>query len=252
MIEYYQLPLLFAIGTVAGLLNVMAGGGSALTLPALIFLGLDSALANGTNRVAIVVQNLSAILSFRQEKMYQFRTSMKMALWTLPGGVLGAILAIRISDEWFQKVLGIVLIFVVISMMFSPSGKKGDFLSEAQLIKRTWFVYPSLFMVGFYGGFIQVGIGFILMAILFHLMRLDLLLVNMHKVFIVLVYTLPALLIFIWNGNVDWALGLSLAAGNSFGGWWAAKLSVKKGDRFIRYFLFVAVLFMAGKLLEFY
>ena len=250
--EIWQVFMLFGIGSIAGMINVMAGGGSTLTLPALIFLGLDGATANGTNRIAIFIQNIAAILSFRGENVHQFRTSFKLAVWTLPGAIIGAMAAVRISDEWFQKILGIVLIFVVISMMFSPSGKKGDFLSEAQLIKRTWFVYPSLFMVGFYGGFIQVGIGFILMAILFHLMRLDLLLVNMHKVFIVLVYTLPALLIFIWNGNVDWALGLSLAAGNSFGAWWAAKLSVKKGDRFIRYFLFVAVLFMAGKLLELY
>ncbi|MEZ4746520.1 MAG: sulfite exporter TauE/SafE family protein [Calditrichia bacterium] len=250
--EIWQVFMLFGIGAIAGMINVMAGGGSTLTLPALIFLGLDGATANGTNRIAIFIQNIAAILSFRGENVHQFRTSFKLAVWTLPGAIIGAMAAVRISDEWFQKILGIVLIFVVISMMFSPSGKKGDLLSEAQLKKRTWFVYPSLFMVGFYGGFIQVGIGFILMAILFHLMRLDLLLVNMHKVFIVLVYTLPALLIFIWNGNVDWALGLSLAAGNSFGAWWAAKLSVKKGDRFIRYFLFVAVLFMAGKLLELY
>ncbi|MCB0288927.1 MAG: sulfite exporter TauE/SafE family protein [Calditrichaeota bacterium] len=248
MIEYYQLPLLFAIGTVAGLLNVMAGGGSALTLPALIFLGLDSALANGTNRVAIVVQNLSAILSFRQEKMYQFRTSMKMALWTLPGGVLGAILAIRISDEWFQRILAVVLIGVVISMMLPGFNRAPADAGDSQ--QRSWLIYPAMFGIGFYGGFIQVGVGFLLMAALFHLLRLNLVHVNMHKVFIVLIYTIPALGVFIWSGNVDWLLGISLAAGNSFGGWWAAKLSVRKGDKIIRYVLFVAIILMALKLLD--
>ncbi len=245
--ELWQILLLFGVGAIAGLLNVTAGGGSSLTLPTLIFLGLDSALANGTNRVAIFIQNLSAITSFRRENVHQFSTSFKLALWTLPGSIIGAIAAVRISDEWFQKILGVVLIFVVLSMMTSPTGKHPRGAENDSY--RHWMVYPALFAIGFYGGFIQVGVGFLLMAALFHLLRLDLLFVNMHKVFIVLIYTIPALGIFIWSGNVNWILGLALAAGNATGGWWAAKLSVKKGERFIRYFLFAAILIMAAKLL---
>ncbi|MCB0295369.1 MAG: sulfite exporter TauE/SafE family protein, partial [Calditrichaeota bacterium] len=116
--------------------------------------------------------------------------------------------------------------------------------------QRSWLIYPAMFGIGFYGGFIQVGVGFLLMAALFHLLRLNLVHVNMHKVFIVLIYTIPALGVFIWSGNVDWLLGISLAAGNSFGGWWAAKLSVRKGDKIIRYVLFVAIILMALKLLD--
>lgn len=248
--EYGQFLILFAVGAAAGMINVMAGGGSALTLPALIFMGLDSALANGTNRVAILIQNIFAILSFRQEKMSEFKLSFKLALWTLPGGIAGAIAAVKIGDAWFQRILAIVLIGVIISMLFSPVGK-GD-VDALKSEKRGWMVYPAMLGIGFYGGFIQVGVGFLLMAALFHLLKVSLVKVNMHKVFIVFIYTLPVLLVFMLNGKIDWLLGLGLAAGNSFGAWWAAKLSVRRGDKAIKAVLFVAILMIALKLLGIY
>lgn len=246
--DFWQIPVLFAVGVIAGLMNVMAGGGSAITLPVLIFMGLDGALANGTNRIAIFVQNLFAVWSFRQQKMHQFKTSFRMAVWTLPGGILGAFLAVKVSDEWFQRILAIVLVWVIISMMMNPANRKNQQEKTGRLPQ--WLVYPAMFGIGFYGGFIQVGVGFIIMAALFHLLRISLVQVNMHKVFIVLIYTIPALGIFVWSGNVNWLLGLSLAAGNSLGGWWAARMSVKKGDKIIRYVLFIAMFIMAIKLLN--
>lgn len=246
--DFFQLLLLFGVGLIAGMLNVMAGGGSSLTLPALIFLGLDSALANGTNRIAIFIQNIFAILSFRQQRMHQFRISLKLALWTLPGGVLGALAAIKISDLWFQRILAVVLVGVVISLLLPP--RYSEDAGKEALRQKSWLVYPALFGIGFYGGFIQVGVGFLLMAALFHLFIPNLVYVNMHKVFIVFIYTIPALAIFIFSGNVDWLLGLSLAVGNSTGAWWAARLSVKKGEKFIRFVLLVALLIMAVKLVK--
>jgi len=245
MPEYLELLLLFGVGVLAGGLNVMAGGGSSLTLPALIFLGLDSPVANGTNRVAILLQNVSAVLAYRKEKVTDIKVSMKLAALTLPGAVLGALIAVRISNEWFERILGIVMIGIIISMLI-PQSKKENTGSQ---IKRTWTVYPVMFGIGFYGGFIQVGVGFLIMAGLYHLLRLNLLFVNMHKVFIILIYTVPALLIFIWTDNVDWKLGLALAAGNALGGWWAARLSVRGGEKIIRYVLIVAILIMSLKLL---
>ncbi len=250
--DWLNILILFAVGGIAGFMNVMAGGGSALTLPVLIFMGLDSALANGTNRIAIFIQNIFAILSFRQQKLHQFKTSFMMALWTIPGGLIGAIVAVKISHEWFQKILAVVLVGVVLSMMFKPNSNKdhtGTQIENETHHPRKWLLYPSLFGIGFYGGFIQVGVGFLFMAVLFHLLNISLVKVNMHKVFIVLIYTIPALGIFVWSGNVDWIKGLSLAAGNAFGAWWGVRFSVKKGDRLIRFVLFAAILIMALKLL---
>ncbi|NIV99243.1 TSUP family transporter, partial [Candidatus Saccharibacteria bacterium] len=240
--DFLYMLLLFAVGSIAGLINVMAGGGSALTLPALIFLGLDSALANGTNRIAIFIQNIFAVASFRQQQVHQFENSFKLSLWTLPGSVIGAVVAVNISNVWFERILAIVLIGVIISMIFPPT--KNTAVSKSDGNYRHWLIYPALLGIGFYGGFIQVGVGFLFMASLFHLLRIDLVLVNMHKVFIVLIYTIPVLAIFILSDNVDWAAGLSLAAGNSFGAWWSARISVKKGDKVIRYVLFVAIFIM--------
>ncbi|RMF56345.1 MAG: sulfite exporter TauE/SafE family protein [Calditrichaeota bacterium] len=246
MDELTRLFVLFGVGVIAGVMNVMAGGGSSLSLPILIFMGLDSAVANGTNRIAIFIQNIAAILSFRQQKFHQFTTSLKMAVWTLPGGIIGALVAIRISDEWFQRILAVVLLGVILSMLIPQ-----NYTTQPQDSLSGWkrfLIYPALFGIGFYGGFIQVGVGFLLMAALYHLLRVNLVVVNMHKVFIVFIYTVPALAIFIFSGNVDWILGLSLAAGNSLGGWWAARLSVKKGEKIIRWILFLALMIMAYKL----
>jgi len=243
--DYLNLLLLFGVGSIAGFINVNAGGGSSITLPTLIFMGLDGALANGTNRIAIFIQNIFAVASFRKNKMQQFKTSTELSLFTLPGAILGAILASKISSALFERILGGVLIFIVISLLFSRNYKERSLDQEEQ---RSWWIYPSLLGIGFYGGFLQIGVGFLFMAALYHLLRVDLITVNMHKVFIILIYTLPALLIFIWTGNVNWKFGLALAAGNALGGWWGAHVAVKGGERVIRIILAVAISIMALKL----
>jgi len=243
--ELSSLLILFGVGLIAGFINVNAGGGSSLTLPVLIFLGLDSALANGTNRVSLIIQNLSAVQSFKKEDYHQFNTSLKLALFTLPGAVAGAFLAVKIDDVLFQKILAVVMIGIIISMLFNKTNSKTD---KNGLIN--WIGYLSMFGIGFYGGFIQVGVGFLLMASLNYLMKFDLIVTNMHKVFIVFIYTIPAVIIFAITDNVNWVFGLSLGIGSALGGWWGAKFSIKKGEKFIKYVLMAAILIMAVKLLR--
>lgn len=239
-----QILLLIGIGIIGGFMNVIAGGGSSLTLPALIFMGLDSALANGTNRVAIAIQNISAVASFKKHHMHQFRSSLALSLLTLPGAVAGAILAVRVSHVLFQRILASVLIFVVFSLLFSRSYGNRQNLKG----RSNWLIYPSLLGIGFFGGFIQVGVGFLFMAVLYHFLHLNLVEVNMHKVFIIFIYTLPALAVFIFSGNVNWLYGLTLAAGNAIGGWWGAHVTVKGGEKAVRIFLAAAIVIMALKL----
>lgn len=245
--DILNLALLLLVGTIAGFINVNAGGGSSLTLPTLIFLGLDAATANGTNRIALILQNIFAVASFRKNKVHQFKTSMLLAVFTLPGAVIGAVMATRISHVLFQRILGGVLILIVFSMFFSRSYKNN--ISEKT---QSRLLYPALFAIGFYGGFLQVGVGFLFMAALYHLMRIDLVLVNMHKVFIILIYTIPALLVFSLAGNVRLDMGLALAAGNALGGWWGAQAAVKGGEKIIRIILAAAIIIMALKLFGLY
>jgi len=245
MPEIFQLALLFVFGIFAGVINVNAGGGSTLTLPLLLFLGLDGAVANGTNRIAILLQNVSAIFSFRNQNHSQFKLSFKLALFTLPGAIVGAYSAIHVSNDLFEKILAVVMIGVIVTMLLP---KKSVVAISELTKKQNFFVYLAMFGVGFYGGFIQVGVGFLLMASLHYLTKQSLVYVNMHKVFIVLIYTIPALLIFIYTDNVNWSFGLILASGNMIGAWWGVKFSVKGGEKVIKIILIVAIGLMSLKL----
>lgn len=240
--------ILFFVGAIAAFINVNAGGGSSLTLPVLIFLGLDPSVANGTNRVAILFQNASAVYAFKKEKFYELKNSLILSALTLPGAIIGAVTAVSISDELFEKILGVIMIFIIITMIL-PKKKtektKSDFTID-------WKIVTAMIVIGFYGAFLQVGVGLLLMASLQYLMKLDLIRVNMHKVFVVFVFTLPALLVFILTDNINWFYGVTLSAGNAFGGWWGAKLSVKKGEKLIKFVLIIAILIMALKLLNVY
>ncbi len=245
MPEIAQLAILLGVGCFAGVINVMAGGGSTLTLPALMILGLDAGTANGTNRVAILIQNLSATASFGAEGVTNLRQSLAYALWALPGAVVGAFAAVQVTDAWFERILGIVMIGVVISMAI-PRPPKSEQISK----RRSAWAYPMLFGIGFYGGFIQLGVGFLIMATFFHILRMDLIRTTIHKVTIVLIYTFPALLIFSITGHVNWLLGLGLAAGNATGAWLAARTAIRKGEKAARAILIVAVLVMAARILK--
>jgi uncharacterized membrane protein YfcA len=240
--------ILFAVGAVAAFINVNAGGGSSLTLPVLIFLGLDPTVANGTNRVAILFQNISSIYSFKTEKFFELKNSLILSALTLPGAIAGAIIAVQIGDEIFEKILAVIMILIIITMLLPQ--KKAEKTNND--FKIDWKITLAMIVVGFYGAFIQVGVGFLLMASFQYLMKLDLIRVNMHKVFVVFVFTIPALLVFILTDNINWYYGLTLSAGNAFGGWWGAKLSVKKGEKLIKFVLIVAILIMALKLLNVY
>jgi len=240
------LLILFSVGLLSGVLNVIAGGGSSLTLPVLIFLGLESAVANGTNRIGLIFQNISAILGFEQTRVNDFRYSLIYSLFTLPGAILGAFASIRIGDELFRKLLGFILIFIIFSMFLNPVRGR-----QVQSQPDKWWTYLALFGIGFYGGFIQVGVGFLIMASLYHLAGLPLVKVNVHKVFIVLVYTLPVLLVFLINDKIDWMLGLVLAGGNALGGWLGAHVSVRGGEKIIKVILSVVIFGMAVQLFFF-
>jgi len=239
--------LLVIVGIVAGFLNVMAGGGSVISLPLLIFLGLDSSLANGTNRLAIFIQTISSMISFKQENVSDFKTSLKLAACALPGAIAGVILAVKIDNILFQRILA-VFIFGILLTVIIPKSKTGSG-SFARFIPA-WLIYPVMLAIGFVGGFHQVGIGFLMIGALSHIMKMDLVRINMHKAFVFFLYTIPTIIVFAWTGNINWKYGTALAIGNAFGGWWSVKIAVRRGEKIIRVVLIIAMLVMAFKLLN--
>lgn len=239
--------LLFAVGLVAGVLNVLAGGGSLLTLPVLLFLGLPAGMANGTNRVAILAQNIVAVGAFRRSGLMPWRLALICTAPALLGGALGAQLAVGIDDVLFRRILAVVMLGVCVVMVTDPA-RRLKFDPARLGASRTAVLVISFFAIGVYGGFIQAGVGFLIItALLVH--GLDLVRINAVKVFVVGAFTVTALAVFIAHGQVDWRLGTALAAGNALGGWLGTRLAIAKGHEWIRRLVLLVVVAFAVRLL---
>lgn len=236
------LPLLFLAGCFAGFINVVAGGGSLLTLPLMIFFGVPDATANGTNRVAILMQNVSAVMSFRRKGFFEPTRSFVFGAFALPGAVLGSLVGVDFEGEVFHRTLAVVL---VVSTVLFHLPKKRMRLEKAL---PKWCGYAGMFLIGVYGGLFQAGVGFFLMMLLYGFLGEDLKRTNMHKVVIVLVYTLPALGLYFYYGKVLLLHGLVLGCGNALGGWCGAYFSVKSQERTLKWVVTVILALFSMKL----
>ncbi len=242
-----DLILLIVVGFIAGFINTIAGGGSLLTLPVLIFMGLPPSVANGTNRIGIIIQMLAGSAGFKSKGITTFPFSIYMGISALIGSLIGAQIAVDIKGETFNKVLSFVMITVVLIIVFKPKLKTKE-LIERTTGKHLWISCVAFFIFGIYGGFINAGLGFILILFMHYFNRMSLVKSNATKAVIIIIYMSAALIVFILNDKVDWKMGLVMAIGTSLGGWFGSRFSVKKGDGFIKMFLVVVVSFMAIKL----
>lgn len=235
--------ILIVVGTVAGTINVIAGGGSFLTLPALIFLGLPATVANGTNRIAILVQNVGAVAGFHRHRLIGGRLLARVALPAVVGAVLGTWIAIEIGDETFRDLLALIMVVVSLWTLWDPGGAvSGTDGGASRLGPAT--LPLAFFAIGIYGGFVQAGVGFLILAAT-TLAGLDLVRGNALKVALILTFTPIALAIFAWGGKVDWGMGAALAAGNLTGGLLGVRLTVLKGHAWIKRVVTVAVIAFA-------
>ncbi|MCF6239190.1 MAG: sulfite exporter TauE/SafE family protein [Candidatus Marinimicrobia bacterium] len=243
-----NLAAVLLIGASAGFLNVLAGGGSFLTLPLLIFLGLPPNLANGTNRLAILMQNTFAVGRFAKKKINPGTFGIKAALYTGPGGLIGAWLATQVSNDQFKVSLALVMIIMSFFTLFSTNRENQDPI-DPESYTGTWlgpgFAY---FLVGIYGGYIQAGVGFLVLTVLLW-QNINLVHGNAVKLTIIIFFTSIALVIFAWNGQVNWGMGLILGLGNMLGAWLGTQVAIKKGHKFIKQVVTVAVIGFAIKLL---
>ncbi|RKU09124.1 integrase [Candidatus Poribacteria bacterium] len=258
-IDVLHIFMLMGVGVCAGFINAIAFGGSMLTVPILGFMiegggipnlpvDLKWAVANGTNRVAILCQNLSAILGFRRKGVSNFRHAINLTIPAVAGASMGAYIATLTSNEVFKPVLAIVMVTMLLLTFFNPT----EWLHQKINPSGTQYkiiTTIALFFIGIYGGFIQIGTGLLIIATLQILGDDDLVLTNAHKVFIIFFYTIIALGIFVSKGQVNWVLGLTLAAGNATGAWIGSHLAVKMGDKWIKVVLVVAVIASVTKLL---
>ncbi|MEW5954539.1 MAG: sulfite exporter TauE/SafE family protein [Bacillota bacterium] len=251
MTEAQAFLLVLITGVVSGFVNIVGGGGSLISLPVLIFMGLPSAAANGTNRIALMVQSLVAISYFRHKGFFYPKLSFILGIPAVFGSIVGAKFAISLTDEMFNTALAVVMITVIVLIVVRP---EKYFIKEQTQENytplRLALASVIFFGVGFYGGFIQAGVGFIIIAALALITGMSLVKINSLKVFVTAIYMLSSLLIFVFSGNVEWGLGFILAAGNAVGAYLGSAFVVAKGDTWVRIFLVVSVSIMAAALLD--
>ena len=247
MEEYIQAVILIVVGFFAGVINTLAGGGSLFTLPVLIFLGLPPNIANGTNRIAIVIQSLSGALGYKSKGISNFPFNIYLGISASIGAVIGAQIAIDLDWRLFNRILAIILI-VVGGLILMNAKNLTHKLPERLTGKYLLFGIIGFFFIGIYGGFINAGIGIVIMLFLNRINRLSLVKTNASKTAIVFIYSSLALAVFAFNDAIDWKLGLLMALGTSVGAWWASRWSVKKGDQVIRWAMLITIGIMAVKL----
>jgi uncharacterized membrane protein YfcA len=243
-----NLPLIIASGLGAGFINAISGGGAMLTVPALIFIGIPPGVANGTNRIAVVVQNIAALATYHRLGVANHHTGLSLALPATLGSLLGASVSIRLDDAQFRAMLGFVMLLMIGPILAEPylNEKAARWRHAAQ---SGWMPWGIFFLIGVYGGLLQIGVGIFVLVALSVLEGFDLVLANGIKVEIVLCLTTLALMLFIVDGKVMWTEGLMLSVSNAVGAWLGAHWGVKKGAFWIRVVLTATVIVMALQLL---
>ena len=224
----FQFLLAFVGSFFAGAINTLAGNGSLITLTLLTELvGLPGNLANGTNRVGVFLQSAASSFGFRKHKLLDIKKSKTIIIWTMIGAISGVYVATIVSNDQFMFVFKYLMVLMLIVILVKPE----RWIHSSEPLKLPyWISIPAFFALGFYGGFIQMGMGIFFIAILVLLARVDIMTSNAIKTFIVALYTLVVLMIFAYHGLVDWKVGFLLAIGQSIGGYVTAAYGTQRKD----------------------
>ncbi len=242
--------LVVVAGIVCGFINTLAGSGSLISLPILMFIGLPPNVANGTNRIGIFFQNIVSTSNYHRQKVLDVPMGLQVAIPSVLGSILGAFVVLELPDRFVEISVGIVLFVMLIPMWFNPKRwLEGKDLSRHKINKPLRFLV--FFLIGAYGGFIQAGVGIFLLSALVLNAGYNLVKANALKVFINLIFTPFALGVFILQGQIDWGVGLTLALGNAIGAYFASRWAVSWGPAFVRWVVMVVVVLAGGKLLFF-
>ncbi|WP_051062545.1 sulfite exporter TauE/SafE family protein [Ilumatobacter nonamiensis] len=239
---FWEAVLLLVGGLAAGVINTMAGGGSALTVPLLVLAGVPGNQANGSNRVGVLTSSAAAVAAFRGEGVDGLKGSQRILVPAVIGSLIGAFGISQVADETFETIFGYLLIPIIILTIFKPKPAP-DATPWSPPVTMGVF-----FLIGCYGGAFQAGVGLVMLAALTRA-GYDLVTANSVKVLVNLIVTVIALPVFVLQGNVVWAPALVLAAGFMGGGWFGAKLAVKGGEKLVRVFMIGAALYLAGRLI---
>ncbi len=248
--EWWVYIVLILVGVFVGFINTLAGSGSLISLPLLIFFGLPPDVANGTNRLALFMQSLSAVSGFKKHKVFEIKEGIFYGIPAVVGSIVGALIAVQTKPQVLNFIIAGLLIGMLIFLSFNPSRwLKTE--PEKEKIKPGIVHILLFFGIGIYAGFIQAGSGFFWIAALVLSAGYDLVKANAVKMFIIMLYMPVTMAIFALNGQINYKYGLLLGIGTIIGARFAVTTSVKKGSPFIRYILLFAIFVSAVKLLFF-
>jgi uncharacterized membrane protein YfcA len=239
--SWVTITVLIVAGILAGFINTLSGGGSVITLSLLLLLGLPANIANGTNRINIFFQTFSSVGSFTRQKMFDSWKPVWLGIPATLGSVAGALVAVDVNEKVIEIAMAAAMVVMVFFLFYKPN----KWLKENPRMlsgKLTWWQLVIFFLAGFYGGFIQVGVGYFFLMALVLGIGYDLVKANAVKNLIVFFYAVFALLIFVINGEVNYLYGLILSAGSVIGALVASWLAVKKGATFIRLVILLSVI----------
>jgi len=240
-LSYQGLAILALAGVLATMVNVLAGGGGMIVLPVLMALGLPADVANGTYRLGVVTQSVAGISAMHDAGKLDTRSVVPILIPTVLGAIAGALLATRVPREVLKPILLTTMIFMAASIAF----RKQTLIPEdgpARTLQEEPRAYAGLFLAGVYGGFIQAGVGFLLLGVLIGTLRHDLITGNALKLVITLAFGTVSLGIFAWAGLVSWVPAVVLAAASMVGARLGVHVMLKVPIAGLRWFVFACVL----------
>lgn len=234
--------LLVVLGLVAGVINTLAGGGSNLTIPALMISGMPPDIANATNRVGVMMQSVTGMKRFHDKGKLPTHDLKAILIPTLLGGLLGGAVASYAPASLLKPALLFTMLGMAALMLFKPSVVIPEVGTPTKLVDETPGAWKALFAAGFYGGFVQAGVGFVLIAALAGTLRYDIVSTNALKIVCTVAFTGVALGLFIYNDQVAWIPGLLLALGSIAGAWMAVNIAINVDQKTMKWFLFLMTL----------
>lgn len=238
--EYVVEIFLVVSGILVGIINTLAGGGAIITMTLFTVLGLPIGVANGTNRIAVILQNFTATLTFIRKRMLDIKSGLKLAIPAVIGNIAGSLVATKISDTIFTICMTVVLSVVLLYMIFDRSNHPNIHGGHPLLIR--WWHYLWFLLLGFYGGYIYIGLGYVILAVTIWSMKLDIITANVIKGFIIFLATPFSLIVFIMNDQVDYAFGLWHGIGNVIGAAFASHFAINWGVKFVKWFTMAILL----------
>lgn len=241
-----EILLLIFVALLAGAINTVAGGGSNLVLPTLMIMGMPPEVANATNRVGILVESVVAVSEFKRHDRLETLDLRAILVPMAIGGLFGSLAAAFAPPEILKPLLIGTMIFMSLLILLRPAVVSPPTGTAIRRVSETPSALLGLFIAGFYGGFIQAGVGFLLLASIAGTLRYDIVRANAIKLVCTLVFTAVSLAVFIWQDQVAWFVGFILCLGYVAGAYLGVKLAVYTDPTTLRWFLFAASLLAGG------